>query len=63
MATERELSEEALKAIVDGVTAKLRETLQRAQQGVGRVVNPVLRTRRRRATMATPELRWTRRSH
>ncbi len=27
MATERELSEEALKAIVDGVTAKLRETL------------------------------------
>ncbi len=27
MATERELSEEALKAIADGVTAKLRETL------------------------------------
>ena len=55
-----ELSEEALMAIVDGVTANSErpcQNWQRARQGAGRVVNPALQTRRRGTTAATPELR------
>ncbi len=63
MATERDLSEDALKAIVDGVTAKLRETLPELTASTAGRRSGGEPGASDETPAATPELRWTRRSH